>query len=269
MGRQGGFVQPQRTVPARTVPTNFGRQGGARPTQPVQPALGGQDENGRVFVWPTGSARSDYNAAARIFGENVVLFPGSLRVESAILATTNNIVFRLEENQGGANINETRLAINDAFIARYMSIQIGRRLTANTLASEILHTFPNTFVFTAANEAVSLPAFYNGKVSIQVNDIVYAQNVDMLSFMRADNAQQGTAVSSVALTGIQAFSSTERDRAFLPLTPQIVFNGPSRNVITIQLPDSVNLAAAAGSENRAVLMFRGLWAQNAGRQRNR
>ena len=241
----------------------------ARPGQPVSPSHD-PGTGGRVFVQATGNARADYNAAAALFGENVVLFPSSLRVESGALGTTNGVLFDLQNGGGtAANANELLLRQNDAFIAQAMFIGVGRILTANGVASKIVHSFPNTLVFTAANEAISLPGFYNGRVNIQINDIVYGSNIDMLHFLRASGAMQGLAVSTVATTGVMPYSSWEDDDAFMRLTPQIVFNGLSNNTLQLTFPAAINLAAAALSENSAVLILRGLLAQNGARTRNR
>lgn len=253
------YDTPQRRPGTARPPANTGQ----RPPGALPPT------NSRAWVQATGSPRADYNAASAEFTSDVVLFPSSLRVESGALGSTNAVVFDLQNGGGtAANVNEMLLKQNDAFVAQQIFVGLGRFVTANGVASKIVHTFPNLLVFSAANEAISLPGFYNGRVNIQINDIVYGSNIDMLNFLRADTAMQALGVSTVATVGIQPYSAWERNKAFMMLTPQIIFNGLSNNFITLNFPTSINLTAVALTENSAVLMLRGLLAQNGARSRN-
>lgn len=253
-------MQPSRGASAntgiRTTPAVF-RQGG--------PPVVRRDSGGRMRVQAVTNSRAGYNALASTFGDQVILTPSTLRSE-VLLGTQSSLQFQLTETANAA-VTERRLSTNDAFVMSHVGIFIGRRDTTQARSSMRLHSFDDPLVFTTAAEGFGLAAMYNGFLNVQVNDIVYIDGMDMHNFRRVDGAQEGLAVSAVAGSGVTPRSAWEANRAFKDLTPWVIFNGLSRNVISCEFPESFTAGAGAGFENYAVLMCRGYLAQNGAKAR--
>lgn len=251
---QNRAIPPQQ----RVVPVNRSDRGA--PQDIIR-----RDSAGRTRVQAVNNPRAGYNALSEQFGPNVIITEGYLRSE-VLLGAQSTINFDISANAGAPQNTEVRLSINDAFIVTHIAVMIGRVVdtAVGPHGAMTLHTFPNDKVFTTAAQQLAMQALYSGAMRVQVNDIVYIEALDMLSFLRADNAQQGVAVSTVATTGITGYSSMEGNRAFKPLTPFIMFNGPAKNSVTIELPESLAMAATAPAQHWGVLLCRGFLAQNGG-----
>lgn len=224
-----------------------------------------RDSAQRMRVQAVTNSRAGYNALSSTFGDQVILTPSTLRSE-VTLTTQSSLTFEITAT-ANAEVTERRLSTNDAFVMSHIGIFIGRRATANARSTMRLHSFDNPLVFTDATEILGLGAFYNGFLNVQVNDVVYMDGLDMHNFRRVDGAQEGLAVSTVAPTGVTGRSAWEQNRALKDLTPWIIFNGLSRNIVTCTFPESFTATAAAGTENYAVLLCRGYLAQNGARAR--
>lgn len=224
-------------------------------------------DNRRMMVNPTNAERAVWNVIAQQFGPNAIATVGYLRSEFVLPATgITSIQFPIGVGDGAQRPSERRLKNNDAFCATHIGVFIGRRVLANPASSAILHTFPNNKVFTTELPAVQ--GFYAGNLAIRVNETVYIDGLDLLSFLRADTAQQGEAVSTVAVTGITGASAWEGDRAFKKLVPTITFNGLGNNLVTANLPESLTLGSAVvADENVAIFMARGFTIQNGASSR--
>lgn len=231
----------------------------------VGPPLVRRDPAGRMRVQATNNSRAGYNALTATFGDQVILTPSTLRSE-VLLTTQSSLTFEITATANAA-ATERRLSTNDAFVMSHVGVFIGRRATANARSTMQLHSFDNPLVFTDATEILGLAAFYNGDLNVQVNDVVYMDGLDMYNFRRVDGAQAGLAVSTVVTAGVTGRSAWEQNRAFKDLTPWIIFNGLSRNVVTCSFSESFTATAAAGSENYAVLLCRGYLAQNGAKAR--
>lgn len=220
----------------------------------------------RTIVYPTTNARANYNSLAVMFGKDCLLFEGSLRLEQ-VLSTQSSVTFQIQDTTA-ATITEIRLNQNDAFVIEKMGLFVSKRVTAEAVSSQILHTFPNDKVFLTAAELNAVRGVYNSKMLIQLNDIVYGKSIDTTRFLRSDEAQAGVAVSTVATTGVMGASSFEGNRNFISLTPNIILNGTSNNSITVQFPESLVFTPAAAQTNSLVLICRGTLVQNGGRMRS-
>lgn len=217
------------------------------------------------------SDRAQWDHIVSTFGPQALATPGYIRSE-VVLGSTGVVAFPIAVNQGGTTrVTEQRLQQNDAFMCTHIGVFLGKRNTAagSPASNSLLHTFPNPRVFASATELVNVPGYFNGRLAIRVNEKVYLDALDMLSFQRVTEAQQGTAVSTVATTGVLALSAWEQNQAFKRMTPAINFNGLARNEVTLTLPEVLNLVAPANEENFACFYARGFLIQNGGATRSR
>lgn len=202
----------------------------------------------------------------------ILPLPGYIRAEN-VLGVQNNIQFEIAENvqvagQAQSPV-ENRLRQNDAFYVTHYSVMFYTFVTATgnpARAAARLQTFPNLDVF--GLNTPSVVAAYNGKLSLRVNDTVYMDSLDMTRFMNAHSAQEGLAVSAVAVTGVMDTSDWSQNDMFAHLIdPLVRLNGMFNNRFAIQLPDNVSFSLVAGSSVAAVLYLRGWLMQNGGGQR--
>lgn len=185
---------------------------------------------------------------------------GTLRLEVA-LGSSASYTFNINDNQTKL-ATEIRLRSGDAFIPTKIGLFIKKAnsatLTDALQATSLLHTYPNTQVFTAGSEADNLESIYSGRIQITVNSVNLTETIDTLNFRRVDMAQQGLAVSTVALTGIYQRSAWQGgDYGFINYEQDICFNGQANNFANLNLAASVNNAGTT-STNYAVLYFRGV-----------
>jgi len=228
--------------------------------RPVQPLT--------ASMLPIGGNRADYDRMQdRITKGDVVMTDGYLRLETAALVAATSMTFDLSEKATVNSINENRLKQNDAFLATDVCFAIGIRLTADVVSSERLETFPNDKVFTTAASVNAVRAFYNARASVRMNATVLVDSLDLLSCQRADSAQAGQAISSVATTGIQGSSFWGQNYALKHRTPNWLFNGTGNNQIIVNLPESVTFTLATFTIT-AVCLLRGWLLQNGGTQRS-
>ena len=84
-----------------------------------------------------------------------------------------------------------------------------------------------------------------------------------MRFWRSGQAQEGLEVSTAA--GEPAYVANEKNTAsygYYPLTPNVIFSGTAKNVVTVRLPEAAD-ASGTASSNFAVMLFRGILVQNA------
>jgi len=211
----------------------------------------------RGKIQATDRTRAIFNSLQKRRG--VISTQSYLRLES-VLGTQGNVSFPVLLNEGNANPNERRLSITDAFTVTSLAIVIYKKLAANAISSAQLDTFPNPLVYAGAGEAAALQAIYNGFLSVRVNSVVYIDSLDTYRFYRVGTAQEGVNVSAGAPYVASEFA--KGDYPFYSLTPSIRLSGATKNELNLTLPESVNMAAAAGDDNRVVLYLRGFLEQN-------
>lgn len=201
-------------------------------------------------------------AVLNVLGDErgVLNSPGFLRLE-AKLGQSQSITFNMIENQGTATVTEKRLKITDIFVALQLGFFIFKvpKDAKTTLGK--LRTFANPTVFSAATEADRINAVWeSGQLTIVKNSI---QNVPALDLERFRSV--GVAMEGLTVGATNAYFADERRDAkvgFINLTPILTFQGADNVQLTINLPESLDLQGD-GSDNYAVLYFRGFLRQNA------
>ncbi len=197
-----------------------------------------------------------------------------LRFEK-LLGTQAEIVFNVQENLPGRIVSEQRLNQTDQFIVTHIGFAIKKIASATPTdaqqAAAILYTWvnTNTGLFDGSNDA-NIQAIYNGYFEIAVERKTYVPAIDMRSFERVPDIQQGQPLA--AITGPTTYP-VKRDGfpnglyGYFP-TDFIRLNGYDLIQPTITLPASVAMAEAAES-NYAVLLFKGYLASNQGMSKSR
>lgn len=204
--------------------------------------------------------------------KNALPYPGYLRSET-LLGAGQSIQFNLLANQtaDGQPIsgNEQRLQQNDAFFVSRIACMIykaaatapGAASTEANRSTARLQQFPNTQVFTT--NAPAVVAYFNGKLTIKQNDVIYCRDLDMWSMQYADTAQQGQLVFTGSNTDANAIDYA---RSFqTAIDPMFRLNGQSNIEANILLPTSQTFFQAGLNESLyAVLYLKGWRVQNAG-----
>jgi len=206
-----------------------------------------------------GRSRALLNAIKKQKG--VITTQSYLRCE-AVLGNSSTINFATLVNEAIISVTEKRLAITDAFTITAMSFMIYRKATAENNSSRVLQTYPNPNIF-PTTESPAIQGIYNGFLSIRVGSVVYLDSFDVFRFYRVNQAQQGLEVSTALINNNYLRSGYEGgDYPFYGLTPSIRISGATKNELQITLPESQNMAAAAGHTNYGVLYMRGFLEQN-------
>lgn len=216
------------------------------------------------------SKRAIFNALKRAYklrNMNPVITESYLRLES-VLGTQNAINFNvLAQNTSVApRATEQRLQLTDTFSITSMAFLIGKQASGAPDSSLVLDTYVNPQIFSGAGEAAALQAIYNGKLSIDVNRTSYLAAWDIARHQNVNTAQQLLAqtVTAGILAGASSVYSRnayEDDSIFKDLTPGINISGNQTIAIQAQLPGSVNMTGASGT-NVACLYLRGFLIQN-------
>jgi len=182
---------------------------------------------------------------------------GTLRVE-VLLGSSANYTFNINDNQTKL-ATEIRLRSGDAFIPTKVGMFIRKAnsatLTDSLQATSILHTYPNTTVFTGSSEADNLESMYSSRLQITVNSVNLTETIDTLNFRRVDTAQQGLTVFTSSTYQRSAWQGG--DYGFINYEQDICFNGQANNFANLTLSASVNNIGTSSS-NYAVLYFRGV-----------
>lgn len=182
-------------------------------------------------------------------------------LRSEVTMTTTNTSYHVpvlvNDTQNGAAFNtEVRLNLQDAFVVAGVGVYVAAPATSSS-TNFPLYTYPNAQVFTTANAASSLYSFYNGNMSIVVNNRQIVPVYDLGRHVKVQRTQQAS--STGTNTGIDSFDASS-DGVY-PIEPNWLFVGSKNTNITITLPSAL-AAVQAGAAPRFVFKFFGVLAQN-------
>lgn len=171
--------------------------------------------------------------------QNAVLTQSYLRLIQPLTTTSNTFKFPVLINQQGTGNpvrpDEQRLKQQDAFYVSKIWIYLFKTTSATDMAVSP-QTYPNPVTFTLGGATVSagsapLYAFYNGKVSVTVNNNIQVPGYPISKFMNIPQTQL-TAATNSPLTQIDG-------SVIMPWEPNLVFVGTYDNEINITLPGNV------------------------------
>jgi hypothetical protein len=165
----------------------------------------------------------------------------------------------VNDNSQGQNSNTSALlALQDAFYVSHIGLFFAKPSSATDTTFQLV-TYPNASIFSTANTASSLYSFYNGSLSITVNNRQIVPSLDLYRFYSVPQ-QQTTANADYTSSGISYKDQQDgSNSALYPIEPGIVFSGSKQNIVSINIPASL---AAIETHSRVVLYFSGHLAQN-------
>ena len=137
--------------------------------------------------------------AAGVDPSKAILSQSYLRLERTASTTVTNYQFGvlLNDTPQGAAVrpNEQRLQLQDAFYVS--SVQVFYSLASSATATDYSPiTWPNPFKLTTAGAATAMYNFYNGNLSLTVNNRQIVTSWDLLRHLEIPQTQQNAAAAS-------------------------------------------------------------------------
>lgn len=183
-----------------------------------------------------------------------------IRLEVGLTTNATNFKFGLTSSQPNTTnlqfLTENRLEMQDTMVASEYGIYVAQTAGQNDTAYQ-LRTYPNTQDFAAADAAALRSTFYsNGYFRMTCNNDVIMPYRGLWNHLAAPQTQQ-TAALGAGSPGDQVRGSED---GMITMEPNILLIGSKGYIPEIVL--KANLASAAANL-RAVLIFRGVLAQNS------
>lgn len=190
-----------------------------------------------------------------------VLSQSYLRLEVALSTTKTLYQFPVltNDNTNGSAFNtEQRLNLQDAFYCSSMALFFAKPSSTSDTTYQLV-TYPNASIFSTANTASSLYSFYNGQLSLTVNNRQIVPYYDLYRHYSVPQ-QQTTADADYTSSNIDYKDQQDgANSAFYPIEPGWVLVGSKQNVLNVTIPAAL---AAAETNSRAILILRGHLGQN-------
>lgn len=188
------------------------------------------------------------------------LSQSEIRLEVRLNAVNNSFYFGVTPNQVNSNginfITEQRLNLQDSLIASEYGIFIGNP-SSDTDTEFPLLTYGNTQELTAAQAAaIDATFFANGAFQVKCNNDVVAPYRGLFNHQYRPQTQQTAALGA----GSPADQLRGAEDGFITQEPNLLLIGSKNYVPEIVLKSNL---AAVGTYTRAVLIFRGVLAQNS------
>lgn len=195
--------------------------------------------------------------------KKAIITRGYLRLEQ-VLDGRNRYEFAVvgDAKDSGVRPSERRLRRADAFYADEITVVVGRRILAAPFGSWEPQTFSNKLVFPGTTEQPAIAAILNsGKMSVQVDQVIYLSAWDLLSSRYVGVAQQGL-LNGVAGAPFNASQWTRKD-VFDDMVPTIRMNGGSTNDVQIWVDEVIDATSEdVDEENVIAILFHGWYAAN-------
>lgn len=200
------------------------------------------------------------SAACRNWVNNRKLSQHEVRLEVGLNTTNNRFVFGVTPNQANtSNLifpTENRLMLQDSLIVSEYGIFVAQA-SSTTDATFTLNTYGNTQVFAAADAAALDGTFYsNGYFNTKVNNDVVIPYRGLFNHWYKPQTQQTAPIGA----GSPKDQIRGAEDAFVTQEPNLLLIGSKNYVPEIVLPAAL---ASAAANLRAVLIYRGVLAQNS------
>lgn len=189
-----------------------------------------------------------------------ILSQSFLRFEVVAATSKTNYQFGVLVNdapQGNQpRANETRLNLQDAFYVG--SVGIYTALASSATATDYTYdTYPNRFKYTTVGAAQALNNYYQGTLSLTVNNRVITPSWSVMRHLVVPQTQQNAALAS----GVNLDQFDGAEYAQYACEPNWVLIGSKNNQLQIQLPGAIG-TLQAGSTTILAIELRGVLAQN-------
>lgn len=195
-------------------------------------------------------AKEGIKAAGFGLGQ-AVLSQSFLRTEVTLNTNSTLYQFPVLVNDNFVPVTNTSKLLNlqDAFYVSEMALVFAAPSSATDTTYPIV-TYPNATQFPGANEADSLYTFYNGIMTLTVNNRQIVPAWDLYRHYWVGQTQEAAPIID---------QNDGSSSAFVPVEPGLVLVGSKQNQLNVQLPAAL---AAVTANSRAILIFRGHLAQN-------
>lgn len=195
-------------------------------------------------------AKEGIKAAGFGLGQ-AVLSQSFLRTEVALNTNSTLYQFPVLVNDNFVPVTNTSKLLNlqDAFYVSELALLFAAPSSATDTTFPLV-TYPNATQFPGANEADSLYSFYNGIMTLTVNNRQIVPAWDLYRHYWVGQTQEAAPILD---------QNDGSSSAFVPVEPGLVLVGSKQNQLQVQLPAAL---AAVTANSRAVLIFRGHLAQN-------
>lgn len=227
------------------------------------------------------SARASYAVAREMFYKNfrdkfatdhecwafvnsLKLSQSEIRLEVGLTATSSQFNFAMTANQtntGNVTFNtENRLRLQDSLCVSEYGIFVAKPSSATATNYNLL-TYANPNIFTTANVAAALDGtFYNnGYLSVNCNNDVLIPYRGLINHRYVPQTQQ-SGVTASATVPLYADQIRGAEDGFITQEPNLILVGTKNYQVSINLPGNL---AAVETTQRAILIFRGVLAQNS------
>jgi hypothetical protein len=191
---------------------------------------------------------------------NRKLSQGEIRLEVGLSTTSNTFVFAMTANQNNTSnlifATENRLNLQDTLVASEYGVFVAKTAGQNDSAYNI-RTYGNTQDFTAPSAAALDTTFYaNGSFQMKVNNDVVIPYRGLFNHLYRAQTQE-TAPLGAGSPNDQIRGAED---GFVTQEPNILLIGSKGYVPMINL---VGNLASVDANTRAILIFRGINAQNS------
>lgn len=183
------------------------------------------------------------------------LCQSTLRLEQPLTIANTNYNFPVLvniQNQGAPFNTEIRLQLQDSFVPTHVYIGPGFPSGPNDTTWHPV-TYPNPFL--SANAAAE-EAIYSGTMQLQINNVTYTKNWDVLRHRKTNQTQQTAALGA----GSPEDQLDSSDDGFYPMQPYVLLIGSQNINLQVILPVA---PTAVDANSRLVVIFRGIQAQNS------
>lgn len=191
--------------------------------------------------------------------QNAVLTQSFLRLIQPLNTSSTQFKFPVLINQQGTGSpvrpDEQRLKQQDAFYVSKIWVYLLKTTSATDMAVSP-QTYPNPVTFvtggaTVAGGSAPLYAFYNGKLSVTVNNNIQVPGYPVSKFLNIPQTQL-TAATNSPLAQMDG-------SVIMPWEPNLVFVGLYDNEVAITLPGNIT---AIDTFTYAMIELEGVLAQN-------
>lgn len=206
-----------------------------------------------------GSFNGDVTAC-RNWVNNRKLSQGEIRLEVELNTQNNRFTFGVTPNQANStNVifnTENRLNLQDSLIASEYGIFVAQP-SSRTDTAYVLNTYGNTQNFAAADAAALDSTFYsNGYLQTKVNNDVVIPYRGLINHWYKPQTQQTAAIGA----GSPKDQLRGAEDGYVTQEPNLLLIGSKNYQPEIVLPSAL---ASAASFLRAILIYRGVLAQNS------
>lgn len=156
-------------------------------------------------------------------------------------------------SSGATRPNEVRLNLQDAFIVSSVQMLLGKAATIDDAAFPV-YSWNNPITFPASSGALN--NFYNGKMSLTVNNVITTVNWDLLRHKVINQTQLTAATNSP----LDQFDGGNDGR--FPVEPNWILIGSKNNQLQINLNQAIGTLETGTVQIVLVCILRGVLAQN-------